>query len=111
MTLLNLQWSPALAQAYCRTNHIVGLALNLMPNGRAQACEIRRDEEGEYRTPLAEMTTADFYTLANRLGIEIMEGKDASKEEIAATRLQMRRGMADEYLPEGESSQGGRDAE
>ena len=72
-----------------------------MPNGRAQACEIRRDEEGEYRTPLAEMTALDFYTLANRLGIEIMDGKDASREEIEATRLKMRKGMADEYLPEG----------
>jgi hypothetical protein len=111
MNLIDMQWNPAMAQAYCRINHIVGLALNLMPTGKAQACEVRRDEEGEFRTPLAEMTTTDFYTLANRLGVAIMDGKDASKEEITATRLQMRKGMADEYLPERESSQGGRDAE
>jgi hypothetical protein len=65
------------------------------------ACEVRKDEEGMHRTPLCEMTTDDFYALASRCGLEIMESKIATSEQIHAAYLQtMRKGGADEFTEE-----------
>jgi hypothetical protein len=76
---------------YVAANHIIGLSLDKLPNGQAQACEVRKDEEGEFRKPLGPMSTADFYTLAARLGVAIMPSKFASAQELAAHRQQIRR--------------------
>ena len=72
-------------------NSIVGLAFDKLPNGRVVAAEIRKDEEGELRVPLAEMTTADFYALASRLNLPILDSRIASEQELASHRQAMRR--------------------
>ena len=76
---------------YIAANHIVGLSLDRLPNGQVQACEVRKDEAGELRVPLGSMSTADFYTLAARLKVEIMPSRFASAQELAAHRQQIRR--------------------
>ena len=72
-------------------NGVIGLAIDKLPNGRLIAAEIRKDEEGELRVPLAEMTVSDFYTLASRLNLPIMDSKIASEQELASHRQAMRR--------------------
>ena len=76
---------------YVAANHTIGLALDRLPNGLAQACEIRKDEEGEFRVPLGSMSTADFYTLADRLGVQILPSRFATEQERIAHRQQIRR--------------------
>jgi hypothetical protein len=76
---------------YIAANHIVGLSLDRLPSGQVLACEVRKDEEGELRVPLGSMSTADFYTLASRLGVQIMPSKFASAQELAAHRQQIAR--------------------
>jgi hypothetical protein len=76
---------------YVAANHIIGLSLDKLPNGQAQACEVRKDEEGELRVPLGSMSTADFYTLAARLKVEILPSRFATAQELAAHRQQIRR--------------------
>jgi len=73
------------------TNRIIGLALDRQANGKIIAAEVRRDEEGELRVPIAEMTTADFYSLASRLNLPIMDSRIASEQELASHRQAMRR--------------------
>lgn len=72
-------------------NRIIGLALDRLANGKIIAAEVRRDEEGELRVPIAEMTTADFYSLASRLNLPILDSKIANEQELAGHRQAMRR--------------------
>ena len=72
-------------------NGIIGLAIDRLPSGKLIAAEIRKDEEGELRVPLAEMTTADFYALASKLNLPILDSKIASEQELASHRQAMRR--------------------
>lgn len=72
-------------------NRIIGLSLDKLANGRIIAAEVRRDEEGELRVPIAEMTTADFYALASRLNLPILDSRIASEQELAGHRQAMRR--------------------
>ena len=72
-------------------NGIIGLAIDRLPSGRLIAAEIRRDEEGELRVPLAEMSTTDFYALAARLNLPVLDSKIASEQELASHRQAMRR--------------------
>ena len=78
-------------QGYVAANHTIGLSLDRLPNGKVQACEIRKDEEGEFRVPLGSMSTADFYTLAARLKVEILPSQFATEQERIAHRQQIRR--------------------
>lgn len=92
---------PANPAAYIAANHIVGLSLDRLPSGQVQACEIREDEAGQLRIPLGSMSTADFYTLAARLRVDILPSKFATAQERAAHRQQIARNeeraaMADE---------------
>lgn len=72
-------------------NGVIGLAIDKLPNGRLIAAEIRKDEEGELRVPLAEMDTDSFYRLAQRLNLPIMDSKIATEQELASHRQAMRR--------------------
>lgn len=72
-------------------NRIIGLSLDKLANGKIIAAEVRRDEDGELRVPIAEMTTADFYSLASRLNLPIMDSKIATEQELASHRQAMRR--------------------
>ena len=76
---------------YVAANHTIGLALDRLPNGLAQACEIRKDEAGVLRVVLGSMSTADFYALAARLKVEIMPSQFASEQERIAHRQHIRR--------------------
>jgi len=72
-------------------NGVIGLALDRLPNGRIIAAEVRKDEAGVMRVPLAEMTTTDFYALASKLNLPIVESQIASEQELASHRQAMRR--------------------
>lgn len=76
---------------YIAANHVIGLSLDRLPNGQVQACEVRKDEEGEFRKPIGPMSTADFYSLAARLGVAIMPSRFATAQELAAHRQQIAR--------------------
>ncbi len=76
---------------YVAANHVIGLSLDKLPNGQAQACEVRKDEAGELRVPLGSMSTADFYTLAARLRVDILPSQFATAQERAAYRQQIAR--------------------
>ena len=76
---------------YCQINGIVGLALDRLPSGRCMACEVRRDEEGAFRTPLAEMSASDFYLLASRMGLDIVESAVASENDKIGHAMHLRR--------------------
>ncbi len=65
---------------------IIGLALDRLPNGRLIAAEVRKDEEGELHVPLLEMSTDEFYTLASRLNLPVLDSKIASRAEMEAFR-------------------------
>ena len=43
------------AEQFCAVNKIVGLSLDCLPNGKVMACEVRKDEAGELRVPIASM--------------------------------------------------------
>lgn len=79
------------AQEFCATNNIVGLSLDRLPNGRLMACEVRKDEAGEIRVPIAQMSLDDLYALASRLHLEILPSKFASRQEMDSYRAHVRR--------------------
>lgn len=74
---------------YIAANHIIGLRLDRLPNGRVIAAEVRRDELGEHVAPyldLAESPAVIVRALAERCGLPILPGSAASQAEIAAWR-------------------------
>lgn len=73
---------PQNPSAYIAANHVVGLSLDRLPSGQVLACEVRQDEAGELRVPLGSMSTADFYTLAARLRVDVLPSQFASRAEI-----------------------------
>lgn len=79
------------AQEFCATNNIVGLSLDRLPNGRVMACEVRKDEAGELRVPIAQMNIEELYLLAARLHLEILPSKFASRHEMDSHRAHVRR--------------------
>lgn len=79
------------AQEFCAVNKIVGLSIDRLPNGKVVAAEVRRDEDGEIRVPIAEMSLDDLYALAARLHLEILPSRFASREEMESHRLHIRR--------------------
>ena len=79
------------AQEFCAVNNIVGLSLDRLPSGKVMACEVRRDEAGELRVPIASMTLDDLYALAARLHLEILPSRFASAQELESHRLHVRR--------------------
>ena len=79
------------AAEFCAVNNIVGLSLDRLANGKIIACEIRRDEAGELRVPIAQMNLDDLYALASRLHLEILPSRFASRQEIESHRAHVRR--------------------
>lgn len=79
------------AQEFCAVNNIVGLSLDRLPNGRVMACEVRRDEAGELRVPIAQMSLDELYRLASRLHLEILPSKFATRQEMDSHRAYVRR--------------------
>lgn len=78
-------------QEFCAVNNIVGLSLDRLPNGKIMACEVRRDEAGELRVPIAQMSVEELYRLASRLHLEILPSRFASAQELASHRQHVRR--------------------
>jgi len=79
------------AQEFCAVNHIIGLAIDRLPSGKVIACEVRKDEAGELRVPIAQMSLDDLYALAARLHLEILPSKFASRQEMDSHRAHVRR--------------------
>ena len=79
------------AQEFCAVNHITGLSLDRLPNGKVMAVEVRKDEAGELRVPIAQMTLDDLYALAARLHLAILPSRFASQQELDSHRLHVRR--------------------
>lgn len=79
------------AEQFCAVNNIVGLALDRLPNGKIMACEVRKDEAGELRVPIAQMSLDDLYALAARLHLEILPSKFATRQEMDSHRAHVRR--------------------
>ena len=79
------------AQEFCAVNCIIGLAIDRLPNGKVMACEVRKDEAGELRVPIAQMSLDDLYSLAARLHLEILPSKFASRQEMDSHRAHVRR--------------------
>ena len=79
------------AQEFCATNNIVGLSLDRLPNGKVMACEVRKDEAGELRVPIASMTLEDLHALAARLHLDILPSRFASRQEMDSHRAHVRR--------------------
>ena len=79
------------AAEFCAINNIVGLSLDRLPNGRLMACEVRKDEAGELRVPIAQMSLDDLYALASRLHLEILPSKFATRQEMDSHRAHVRR--------------------
>lgn len=79
------------AQEFCATNHIIGLSLDRLPSGKVMACEVRRDEQGELRVPIAQMSLDELYRLASRLHLEILPSKFATRQEMDSHRAHVRR--------------------
>ena len=79
------------AQEFCAINNIVGLAIDRLPSGQVIACEVRKDEAGELRVPIAQMSLEDLYALAARLHLEILPSKFASRQEMDSHRAHVRR--------------------
>ncbi len=79
------------AQEFCATNHIIGLSLDRLPSGKVMACEVRKDEAGELRVPIAQMNLDDLYALAARLHLEILPSRFASRQEMDSHRAHVRR--------------------
>ena len=78
------------AQEFCATNNIVGLSLDRLPNGRVMACEVRKDEAGELRVPMAQLSLDTLYALASRLHLEILPSRFASRHEMDSHRAHVR---------------------
>lgn len=79
------------AQEFCAVNKIVGLSIDRLPNGKVVAAEVRRDEDGEIRVPIAQMSLDDLYALASRLHLEILPSKFATRQEMDSHRAHVRR--------------------
>jgi hypothetical protein len=79
------------AEQFCAVNHITGLSLDRLPNGKVMAVEVRKDEAGELRVPIAQMSLDDLYALASRLRLEILPSRFATKQELESHRLHVRR--------------------
>lgn len=79
------------AAEFCATNNIVGLAIDRLPNGAVMACEVRKDEAGELRVPIAQMSLDDLYALAARLHLEILPSRFATRQEMDSHRAHVRR--------------------
>lgn len=79
------------AQEFCAVNHIIGLAIDRLPSGKVIACEVRKDEAGELRVPIAQMSLDDLYALAARLHLEILPSKFATRQEMDSHRAHVRR--------------------
>jgi hypothetical protein len=79
------------AQEFCAANHIIGLAIDRLPSGKLIACEVRKDEAGELRVPIAQMSLEDLHALAARLHLEILPSKFASRQEMDSHRAHVRR--------------------
>ena len=79
------------AAEFCAINKIVGLAIDRLPSGKVIACEVRKDEAGELRVPIAQMSLEDLYALAARLHLEILPSKFASRQEMDSHRAHVRR--------------------
>lgn len=79
------------AHEFCAVNNIIGLSLDRLPNGKVMACEVRKDEAGELRVPIASMTLDDLYALASRLHLEILPSRFASRQEMDSHRAHVRR--------------------
>jgi hypothetical protein len=85
------------AQEFCAVNCIIGLAIDRLPNGRVIACEVRKDEAGELRVPIAQMSLEDLYALAARLHLEILPSKFAGRTSADWPKGQMRREKCAEH--------------
>lgn len=79
------------AAEFCAVNSIIGLAIDRLPNGKVVACEVRKDEAGELRVPIAQMSLDDLYALASRLHLEILPSKFATRQEMDSHRAHVRR--------------------
>ena len=55
------------------------------------ACEVRKDEAGELRVPIAQMTLDDLYALASRFHLEILPSRFPSRQEMDSHRAHVRR--------------------
>jgi hypothetical protein len=76
---------------FCAVNCIVGLAIDRLPSGKIMACEVRKDEAGELRVPIEQMSLTDLYALAARLHLEILPSKFATRQEMDSHRAHVRR--------------------
>ncbi len=77
-------------------HNIIGLALDRHPSGRIIAAEVRKDEKGEHRVTLGEMTVDDFQRLAAQMGLPILESSIASRQLMESWRLQQRKALDDD---------------
>lgn len=66
---------------------VIGLALDRHPSGKVIACEVCKDKE---RVPLGEMQLDDFYRLAQRLNLPVVESYVATEQEKESHRLALR---------------------
>lgn len=66
---------------------VIGLALDRYPDGRIIAAEVCKDQE---RVPLGEMSLDDFYRLAQRLNLPVVESYVATEQEKESHRLALR---------------------
>lgn len=110
--MITLDQIPSLRlQGYIATNGIRGLALDLLPNGKAIPAEVREDEDGEHRTPYVDLEgdpASIVRALAERCGLPILAGKAATREEIAmwqshCSRQETRRQIAGDLAKERET--------
>lgn len=67
---------------------VIGLALDRHANGKIIAAEVCKDAT---RITLGEMTTDDFYRLAQRLNLPVLPSHVATAQEKESHRLAMRR--------------------
>lgn len=66
---------------------VIGLALDRHPSGAVIAAEVCRDET---RIPLGQMQLEDFYRLAQRLNLPVVESYVATEQEKESHRLALR---------------------
>lgn len=67
---------------------VIGLALDRHPSGRVLAAEVCKDST---RITLGEMQLDDFYRLAQRLNLPVLESYVATEQEKESHRLALRR--------------------
>jgi len=92
---------------YISTNHIIGLRLDRLPNGKTVAAEVRRDEMGEHAQPyldLAESPAIVVHALAIRCGLPILPGSGADSAEITAWKQSATRRAFAQAETKGEST-------